>query len=58
MAKDMITVPVCMDYKTLRSFSLYDTFILRKRWIKPTIFGVVFLIFAIICFAAAGKEQN
>lgn len=58
MAKDMITVPVRMDYKTLRSFSLYDTFILRKRWIKPTIFGVVFLIFAIICFAAAGKEQN
>ena len=58
MKKSVITVPVRMDYKTLRSFSLFDTFVLRKRWIKPTLFGVIFLIFAVICFAATNKEQN
>lgn len=58
MKKQTITVPVRMDYKTLRDFSLFDTFILKKHWLKPTIFGVAFVIFAIICFAATDKEQN
>lgn len=58
MKKNMITVPVRMDYKTLRDFSLFDTFILKKHWFKPAIFGAAFVIFAIICFAATGKEQN
>lgn len=58
MKKSVITVPVRMDYRTLRKFSLFDTFLLKKHWIRPTVFGAVFLIFAIICFAATGKEQN
>ncbi|MBP3452824.1 MAG: hypothetical protein J6M20_03830 [Clostridia bacterium] len=58
MKNQTIIVPVRMDYKTLRDFSLFDTFILRKQWIRPTIFGVAFVIFAIICFAATSKEQN
>lgn len=58
MENKVITVPVRMDYKTLRDFSLFDTFVLKKHWFKPTIFGAAFLIFAIICFAATDKEQN
>lgn len=58
MKKHVITVPVRMDYKTLRDFSLFDTFVLKKHWIRPTVFGVIFLIFAAICFAATGTEQN
>ncbi len=58
MKKSVITIPVRMDHKTLRDFSLFDTFILKKHWIKPTLFGVIFLVFAAICFAATGKEQN
>jgi len=58
MKKSVITVPVRMDYKTLRDFSLFDTFLLKKHWIRPAIFGGIFLVFAIICFAATNKEQN
>ena len=58
MKKNTITVPVRMDYKTLRGFSLFDTFILKKHWVRPAIFGGIFLIFAIICFAATGKQQH
>ena len=58
MKKNTITVPVRMDYKTLRSFSLFDTFLLKKHWIRPTIFGGIFLVFAIICFAATDRQQN
>lgn len=58
MENKTITIPVRMDYKTLRDFSLFDTFLLKKHWFKPTIFCAAFLIFAIICFAATSKEQN
>lgn len=58
MSSKTITVHVKMDHKTLRSFSMFDTFLLKKRGIRPLIFGVIFLIFAIICFAATDKEQN
>ena len=58
MKKQVITAAVHMDYKTLRRFSLFDTFILKKHWVKPALFGAAFLIFAIICFAATGREQN
>ena len=58
MKKSVITVSVHMDYKTLREFSMFDTFVLKKHWIRPAVFGAIFLIFAVVCFAAAGKEQN
>ena len=58
MAKKQITVRVKMDYKTLRAFSLFDTFLLKKAWIRPAWFGAIFLLFALICFCLTGKEQN
>lgn len=58
MASRKITVHVKMDYKTLRSFSLFDTFLLRKAWIRPGFFCAAFVLFAVICFLANGKEQN
>lgn len=58
MSAKNITVHVKMDRRTLRSFALFDTFILRKRWMRPAIFGGIFLIFALICFLATDKEQN
>ena len=53
-----ITVQVKMDYKTLRSFALFDTFRLKRRGAKPALFGIIFLVFAAICFGAVDKEQN
>ena len=37
---------------------MFDTFVLKKHWIRPAVFGAIFLIFAVVCFAATGKEQN
>ena len=45
MKKSVITVTVRMDYKTLRSFSLFDTFLLKKHWIRPAVFGAIFIRF-------------
>lgn len=58
MENKTITVRVKMDYKTLRDFSLFDTFRLRRRGAKPALFSIVFVVFAVICFAAVDKEQN
>lgn len=58
MARTTITAHVKMDYKTLRAFSLFDTFLLKKAWRRPTIFGGIFLLSAIICFCLTNKEQN
>lgn len=58
MAKKSITVPVRMDQKTLRSFAMFDTFVLKKQWRRPATFGGIFLLFALICFFLTGKDQN
>lgn len=58
MAKHTITARVKMDYKTLRAFSLFDTFVLKKAWRRPTIFGGIFLVCAVICFCLTNRDQN
>lgn len=58
MTSKTITVSTRMDYPILRAFSMFDTFLLRRRWVRPAMFGGIFVIFAVICFAATGKEQN
>ena len=58
MSRKNVTVHVKMDYKTLRAFSLFDTFLLKKAWRRPAIFGGIFLISAIICFCLTNRDQN
>ncbi|MBR5547861.1 MAG: hypothetical protein IKU70_12915 [Clostridia bacterium] len=58
MAKRSITVQVKMDRKTLRSFAVFDTFILKKQWRKPAVFSLILLVFAFICLFAVDKEQH
>jgi len=52
-----ITVHVKMDAKTLRAFSLFDTFRLKKQWKRPVLFGAILVAFAIACFLT-GKAQS
>ncbi len=54
---ETITVPVKLDEKTFRRFAYFDMFILRKKWLRPTVF---FLIMTAFAFAALliGKEQS
>lgn len=57
MNRDSITVRVRMDAPTFRRFSLFDTFILTKRWIGPFLFAVIFIAFSIVAFLS-GKEDS
>ena len=58
MARTTITAHVKMNYQALRAFSLFDTFLLKKAWRRPAIFGGIFLLSAIICFCLTSKDQN
>lgn len=57
MSAKTITVHVKMDPKTLRAFSLFDTFRLKKQWKRPVLFGAILIAFAIVCFLT-GKAQS
>lgn len=57
MSTRTITIHVKMDRKTLRSFGLFDTFLLKKQWKKPLGFAAILLVFAVISFLS-GKEQS
>ena len=58
MKRKVITAHVKMDYPTLRAFSLFDTFLLKKAWRRPAIFGGIFLLSAIVCFCLTNRDQN
>ena len=52
-----IVIPVRLDAKTFRRFARFDMFTLRKKWIRPSVFSLILIVFA---FAAllARKEQS
>jgi len=58
MARRSITVHVKMDRRTLRSFAVYDTFILKKQWRRPAIFSLILLAFAGACLFFIDREQH
>ena len=58
METQKITVHVKMDYKTLRTFGLFDAFNLKGRWKKPAIFAAIMLAFSLLCFLQHGKQHS
>ena len=58
MSKHSITVHVKMDRKTLRSFAVFDTFILKKQWRRPAVFALILLVFAFVCLFGIQKDQH
>lgn len=58
MNTDSITVHVSMDAKTFRRFGLFDTFILRRRWLSPAVFSAIFIAFSILCFCLKSRAQS
>lgn len=57
MSLKTITVHVKMDRKTLRSFAVFDTFLLKKQWKRPLGFAGILIAFALISFLS-GKTQS
>jgi len=58
VARRSITVHVKMDRKTLRSFAVFDTFILKKQWRRPAVFSLILLAFALVCLFLIDKDQH
>lgn len=58
MPRTSITVRVQMDRKTLRSFAVFDTFLLKKQWRRPAVFTAILLAFAIACLFFIDREQH
>lgn len=51
-----ITVNVRLDEKTFKRFSRFDMFRLRKRWVRPVVFALILLAFAVAALLT-GKAQ-
>ena len=57
MSNTQITVPVRLDAKTFKRFSRFDTFVLRRRWVRPAAFALILLAFALVALLS-GKAQS
>ncbi|MBO6158561.1 MAG: hypothetical protein J6P72_04760 [Firmicutes bacterium] len=53
----VITIPVLLNEKTFRNFALFDSFWVKKRWIRPVVFAVLMIGFALVCLLLK-KEQS
>ena len=52
-----ITIPVQLDEKTFKRFARFDMFALRKKWIRPVLFSVILIAFAVAALLIR-KEQS
>ena len=57
MNRTEYTIPVRLDAKTFRRFSWFDTLRLRKRWVRPVIFALILIAFAVVALLSR-KEQS
>lgn len=57
MKRTEYTIPVKLDAKTFRRFSRFDTLRLRKRWVRPTVFALILLAFAVVALLSR-REQS
>ena len=53
-----IVIPVKLDEKTFRRFARFDTFILRKKWIRPVIFSLILIMMAGLILRSAELMQK
>ena len=52
-----ITVPVKLDEKTFKRFARFDMLYLRRRWVRPAVFALILIVFAVIALLT-GREQS
>ena len=53
-----ITIPVQLDAGTFRRFACFDTLIRKKRGIRPALFAVILITFAIIALLSSKPESG
>lgn len=52
-----IVIPVRLDEKTFKRFARFDMFSLRKKWIRPVVFSIILIAFALAALLTR-KEQS
>jgi hypothetical protein len=56
MANTKITIPVKLDAKTFKRFGWFDMFVLRRRWVRPLVFALILIAFAVVALLS-GRAQ-
>ena len=58
MSASKITIPVKLDGRLLRRFSRFDTFRLRKRWVRPLVFALILIAFAAVALISRRPQSG
>jgi hypothetical protein len=58
MKNALITVPVMLDEKLLRRFSVFDLLTVKRMWRSPLLFALIMSGFAAVCFAMVGRAEG
>ncbi len=58
MKSDTVIVTSKIDPGTFYRFAVFDTLILRKRWISPAVFAGIFLVCSLICFSMYSETNQ
>ena len=58
MNRTEYTIPVKLDARTFRRFSYFDTLRLRKRWVRPVVFALILIAFAIVALLARKAQSG
>ncbi len=53
-----ITIQVRLDEKTFKRFARFDMFSLRKKWIRPAVFSLILIAFAVIALLSRKEESG
>lgn len=53
-----ITIPVKLDAKTFKRFGRFDMFVLRKRWVRPAVFALIFIAFSVVALLSRRPESG
>ncbi|MBR2603123.1 MAG: YcxB family protein [Clostridia bacterium] len=53
-----ITIPVRLDAKTFRRFACFDILIRKKRWVRPLVFALILIGFAIVALLSWKSEAG
>ena len=56
-AEKTIVIPVRLDEKTFKRFARFDMFSRRKKWIRPAVFALILIVFAVAALLVR-KEQS
>ena len=53
-----ITVHVVLDGKTFKRFSRFDMLRLRKRWVRPVVFALILVAFAVVALLSRKPQSG